>query len=487
MGLELIGMIIAAFGGLAVLRSAPMALTVLSIGGLLGAASALAFGPANITPGYLSLAFFMIAIAIRPNPIKYASLAFFPIRPGLILLALTIWAIFAGYLLPRIFAGSIMAFPMSASGMYHVEEKIGPAGSNLFHTIYFFAGLVMLIAVSSMIRTNSMMRRAGNAVLIAVGLNIAIAIIDLVTYSIGLSSLLDFIRNADYAQAFRQESMIGTKRVNGSFPEPSSFAAASVGLFAFTFRLWRVGIRSRITGPLALGTLIMLFLSFSSTGFVALGAYLAVAYSAITLGTDRRGAPTLISRPNRSAALMAIPVGATLLTFVIALRPDVMDSISGIFSGTITNKLQSASGIERSNWNMVGLRVFAETYGLGAGTGAIRTSSFVVGVLANLGLIGAILYAWFFWNLFQQRPERTSPLADAESHQYAAAARAGCFVSLIAAVLSSTQIHLGIHFYIFAGMACASLFYRRPTGVVLAPQPEAEPALDMMENEQAAR
>lgn len=487
MGLELIGMIIAALGGLAVLRSAPMALMVLSIGGLLGAASAMAFGPANITPGYLSLAFFMLAVVIRPEPIKYASLALQPFRPGNILLMLTIWAIFSGYALPRLFAGTLFAYPMNSAGFYIVIEQIFPAGTNMFHTIYFFAGLVMLTTVSCMIRTNSMMHRAGTAVLIAVGLNVALAILDLVTYSIGLTSLLEFIRNADYAQAYQQVSMIGTKRINGSFPEPSSFAGASVGLFAFTFRLWRVGVRSRITGPLALGTLIVIFLSFSSTGFVALAAYLSVAYTAITLGTDRQGAPILIARPNRSTALMAIPVGAALLTFVIALRPDILESITGIFSGTITNKLQSQSGIERSSWNMAGLRIFAETFGLGAGIGSLRTSSFIVAVLANLGLIGGILYAWFFWALFRQRPERRSPLADGESHQYAAAARAGCFVSLIAATLSASQVHLGIHFYIFAGMACASLFYRRPIGVAMRPPAEVDPDLDTMESDHAVR
>lgn len=477
MGIEIIGLIIVAFGGIALLRSAPMALTVLCVGGLLGAASAMAFGEANITPGHLSLAFFALAVFIRPDFFKFSTLCLQPLRPGLFLLALSVWAVVAGYLLPRVFAGSLMAYPLNASNFLKVEERLWPTGSNLFQSIYFASGLVIFVGVSTMVRTNSMMQRAGLAVLIAAGFNIAFAVIDLATYTVGQTSLLDFIRNAEYAQAYKQESMIGTKRVNGSFPEPSSFAAHSVALFAFCFRLWRVGVRSNITGPLALGTLIAVFLSFSSTGFGALMVYLSFAYTAIALGTDRHGTPTLITRPNRSTALMAIPIGALAVTILIAMRPDIVDSITGIFSGTITNKLNTDSGVERTAWNMAGLRIFAETYGLGAGTGAVRTSSFVIAVLANLGIIGAVLYTFFLWGLFRGQPERRSPLADGESYQYAAAGRAACFIYLIAASVASSSISLGIHFYVFAGMACASLFYRRPLSVPQRQAVEPSPAV----------
>ncbi len=476
MKVELIGLIIAGFGMLALLRSAPMALTVLCVGGLLAAASALASNQgANITPGFLSLAFFALAVAIRPEPIKFAALSLQPMRPGLFLLALSGWAVCAGYLLPRLFAGSIVAFPMNPSGFEWVQERLYPVGSNMFQSVYFVAGLVIFLTVSSMVRTNSMMQRAATAILIATGLNIAFAIIDLATYTAGLESLLNFVRNAEYAQAFRQESLIGTKRLNGTFPEPSSFAEVSVALFAFSFRLWRSGIRSQITGPLALGTIIAVFMSFSSTGFGALMVYLSFAYVAITLGTDDRGMPSVTSRANRSTALLALPVGALAVTIMIALRPDILDSITGIFGGTITNKLQSASGVERMTWNLAGLRIFSETYWLGAGTGAVRTSSFVVAVLANLGIIGATLYAFFLWGLFRGRPERTSALADEESKQIAAAARAGCFIYLIAVSVSSPQISLGIHFYVFAGMACASLFYRVPRQGVVRQNPALDP------------
>lgn len=477
MGIELVGLIILAFGGVAILRSAPMALSVLTVGGLLGAASAMAFGEANITPGHLSMLLFAFAVFIRPDFFKFSMMCLQPLRPGLYLLALSVWALVAGYLLPRIFAGEIMAFPLNATTWMRAQERLFPIGSNLYQSIYFAAGLIIFVGVSSMVRTNSMMQRAGLAVLIAAGCNIAFGIIDLVTFSIGQSDLLQFIRNADYAQAYKQYSMIGTKRVNGSFPEPSSFAATSVALFAFCFRLWRVGIRSKITGPLALGTLIAIFLSFSSTGFGALFVYLSFAYAAIALGTDRQGAPRLLTRPNRSSAIMAIPLSACALVVVIALRPDIVDSITGIFAGTFTDKLASDSGVERTAWNMAGLRVFVETYGLGAGTGAVRTSSFVVAVLANLGLIGALLYAGFLWGLFRAQPERGSPLADGESYQYAAAARGACFIYLIAASVASPSISLGIHFYIFAGMACASLFYRRPVAAFREQPLEPAPAM----------
>ncbi len=291
-------------------------------------------------------------------------------------------------------------------------------------------------------------------------MNIAVALIDTITFSVGAPHLLDFVRNGDYAQLFSHTYM-GIKRVTGTFPEASAFAGTAVALFAFSFRLWRVGIRSRLTGPLALGTLIALLFAFSSTGYATMLAYLGLAYGAVTIGADRRRVASSGFRLNQSVFLSFAPVLALVAAIIIATNPQLLDPIMETFDNSLTSKLQSSSGVERSSWNTEGLRVFFDTYGLGAGVGSVRTSSFFVAVLANLGLIGAALFGLFFWKLFRAHPEKTSQLASDESIQYAAAARAGCFASLIAGGVSSSGVDLGILFYAMAGMACASLFYRK--------------------------
>lgn len=468
MGLELIGLIVAGFGVLALLRSAPAALTVLCSAGLFQAASAMAFGGANITPGHLSLAFFLAAIAARPDALKYGALALYPMRPGLILATLTVWALASGFLLPRVFAGQFMVFPMNSETFIIRKVTLYPQGANFNQSVYFAAGLMIFLSVSSLVRSNSMMQRAGAAMLAAIAVNIVIVIIDSLTFALGISDVLQFIRNAEYAQNF-MHTFMGMKRITGSFPEAAAFTTTSVGLFAFTFRLWRAGVRSRVTGPLAIMTLIAIVLSFSSTGYVALLVYLSFSYATTMLGADRRGVVNMSAFTNQSIFISMGPLIALAAAIALAINPELLTPITQTIDQSITAKLQTASGIERSSWNTAGLGVFAETYGLGAGTGSVRTSSFAVGVLANLGVIGAVLFAWFFWGIFRNRPERKAVMADPEAHLYAAAARAGCFAILTAACISGSTIDLGIHFYVFAGIACASLFYRRPVASRTAP------------------
>lgn len=469
MGIELIGLITIALGGIAVLRSSAMSLTVLCCVGLLQAASAMAFGQANITPGHLSVAFFVLAILIREYPFRFGMMVLQPGRPGLILAALSLWAVASGILMPRLFAGAFFVFPMSSVGLIR-EIPLYPQGSNFNQTVYFVAGLVIFLSVSSMVRTPQSMARAAMAIMICALLNIAIVLVDTVTFAVGLSTALDFIRNADYSQLFSHHYM-GVKRITGSYPEASSFASASAGLFAFNFRLWRSGIRPKLTGIISALTFAAILFSFSSTGYVTVLCYLAFAYALTASGIDTRTRGNPFAAINRRLFVSFGPLLAILVAASVAVRPDLLDPVMELFDRSIASKLDSASGVERSSWNEAGLRAFFETYGLGAGVGSSRTSSFVVGVLSNVGIIGAVLFAMYFYSLFRSKPELRTPLADEETRVYASAARAGCFSILLAACVSSSVIDLGIHFYVMAGMACASLFYRPAAMVQTMPEP----------------
>jgi len=98
-----------------------------------------------------------------------------------------------------------------------------------------------------------------------------------------------------------------------------------------------------------------------------------------------------------------------------------------------------------------------------------------VGVLANLGVIGALLFAGFFYQLFKPAQTENMP-PESDSMVIVSAARAACFISLIADCLSATSIDLGIHFYVYAGLICASVFYRERQRIVLVDVQGAQPA-----------
>ena len=462
MSIELIGLITFGVGVLAVMRSTAMALALACCAGLLGAASAMSFGSANITPGHLSLGFLVVAVLIRNRGFDYATLAMQRGRPGFILLLLCIWGFGSAILMPRLFAGEFMIFPMNSDRKFIIEVPLYPSGANFNQAVYFAAALFIFAAVSSMARTNDMLKRAGGALIIASALNLIIVLIDTATFAVGAVNALDFIRNADSSQNFSHKFM-GVKRVTGAFPEAATFATFSVGLFAFNFRLWRGGVRPETTGLIALLTFFAILFAFSSTGYLALICYLAVAYARVLGRTDGRRSLASRSSTNRIIFISLGPLAALAAAAAVAIKPDLLTPVMETFDQSITSKLGSASGVERTSWNMGGLRAFIETYGLGAGVGSVRTSSFLVGVMANLGLIGLVLFGVFFMRLFLEDVSKRSRLANDESHQYASAGRAGCFAILIASAVSSSSVDLGIHFYVMAGIACASLFYR--TGI----------------------
>lgn len=459
MNIALIGLITTALGGLAVFRSSAFALALMCCMALLGAASAMSFGPANITPGYLSIGFFTLAVMIRVDAFRYIAHVLVQGRAGIYLIALSAWALMSSQIMPRLFAGEFLIFPMNSVTKTIIEVPLYPSSANFTQAVYFISGPVIFALVSSMARNMEVMKRAAFALIIASIVNLIIVLLDTVTFAIGLSSALDFIRNADYAQLFSHQFM-GIKRVTGAFPEASAYAGTAVTLFAFNFRLWRGGVFSNLTGPVSLLTFITILFSFSSSGYAALFLYLALAYAGVISGLEDRGSSSPEATRNRILFFALGPMLGILIAIALALNPALLDPVIETFDSRVTNKLGSASGIERTAWNTSGLNAFFETAGLGAGTGSVRTSSFVVGIMANLGVIGMLLFGVFLARLFTSKPEQYSDSATYEAKQIASAARAGCFTCLVGAAVVATSIDLGILFYVCAGLTCASAFYR---------------------------
>jgi hypothetical protein len=120
---------------------------------------------------------------------------------------------------------------------------------------------------------------------------------------------------------------------------------------------------------------------------------------------------------------------------------------------TVFDKLSSDSGVERTRWNEQAMVNFADTDGLGAGVGSVRASSFPIAVLGNIGLPGAVTYGIFLLQLFFGRRGRWQAPFPAACQ---GAARWACFTQLVAASVAGSFIDLGLPFFVFAGLACAT-------------------------------
>jgi len=457
MSIQLIGLMTAAMAALGLLHSQRMALTVLCVAALLKAAAALFLGGANVPPGHLALAFFALAVIIRFNGFRASLSALeFP-KAGFFLLLLVIWAVVSGFVMPRLFLGQFTVFPLTTTGKVIAEVPLVPVGSNMNQSIYFVGSLIAFITVVGMARTGQLLYACAGALIFAAGANVALAFLDAGTYAIGMADALSFLRNNNYAQLYTHE-FIGIKRFVGSFPEASAFAGTSVGLFAFCFRLWRGGVMTFWTGWVSVGLLVCIMMALSSTGYVALAAYLMIAYSNSLTGTDPTIGRDRRTQSRRMYFISMGPAAALLGAMAVAFKPDLLDPIIQIFDNSITSKLGSSSGIERMSWNTSGIANFFQTFGLGAGIGSVRTSNFLIAIAANLGVIGLLLYGLFFAKVFTtsvSHPmlEKGDPLL-----QIAAAGRSGAFTLILSAMLSAPIVDLGILFFVMCGLACASVF-----------------------------
>jgi hypothetical protein len=448
MTLELIGIITLLVGLVGLFREISFIVYFFFSSTLLGSAAAIildSLGGINISPGHLLLGFLTLSLLRDKRSLRAVSGEISIGRPGFWLLLTVIYSTIGAFFLPRLLMGQTLVYAVRAENPFNTP--LAPAMSNLTQSIYFIADLVCFVVLSGYASTVAGRRVLGTAALACATLNLIFAVLDLATYFTNTTELLSFIRNANYT-LLNDTEVGGLKRIVGSFTEASSFAAVTLCYFAFTSRLWLLGVRPHVTLPLAVLSLLALILSTASTAYVGLSVLLAAIYLQVLLSALRRSATVQMVY-----FIGASPVILATIALVIAFNQDFSDYVRDFLNGLIFDKLSTASGIERSAWNSQALQNVMDTFGFGVGNGSVRASSFPVAVLASLGVTGALLFSLFFVTLFFSRRKKQpfDPVDDA----YRQAAKWACFALLITSTTSGALIDLGLVFYAFAALACA--------------------------------
>ncbi|MEN3794739.1 hypothetical protein [Fulvimarina sp. MAC3] len=448
MRIELIGLIVVLIGVWTVYRGLNFGLAALALFSLLGASAALilpALGGASIQPAHLSLAFLSLTIAIRPALIGVSFSSLNYPNPGFWFATFVLYSVVTAVFMPRIFAGSTVTYSLARGNEHHfiLATPLRPTTTNITQAVYLLGDIICFAAAFASARLGE----AGalvKAILIAGVLCAAFAFLDLATYATGTQELMDVIRNANY-RMLEDGEIQGFKRIVGSFSEAGAYGYAALGFYAFALMLWIENYPSRLAGPLALTLIVTILLATSTT------AYAATAF--LSLGVLVYCVSAIFSRRANSRHLLyvlicvvAIPVGIA----IASMMPEVRDSVLGLFERTVVNKLDSQSGEERMRWNDQALISFADTAGLGGGLGSIRTSSFVVALLSNVGLPGTLIFVLFFISLAR--------LALAETRKrtldpVVIAGLTSCFALIAAAAISAGAVDLGIMFCLYAGLA----------------------------------
>ncbi|MDQ7988872.1 MAG: hypothetical protein REI09_04475 [Candidatus Dactylopiibacterium sp.] len=467
MTLEWIGIVFLALG-LLLLWSAPERLLGLQILACVFAGSAAlglpALGGATVAPALASLAV-LFACVLRYGHFNSLLAALAPGRAGAWLLALCVWGVLSAFLMPRLFAGEVDVISMDRNqltlGLSVPLIPLAPGTGNLTQTAYV-AGEVFVFAVALVfLRLEGGLERAGRAVLWLAAINLLAAAVDLFGYYAGLGNLLAPLQTASYA-FMPEASFGGIKRINGTFPEASAFAGFTLPVLAFCYVMFRENLWRRASGPLAIGTLAALLLSTSSSGYAGLAIYGLTAFTVAFVSGSRRGGQMYVGHYVRltTVALLAV-------TALLVLLPGLREQAWSIIESTLLYKGESASALERGEWNRVSWQAFLDTWGLGAGLGSARASSLSMVLASNLGLPGIVLFAGFIAHVLFAR------LPAGMTHQQRViviAARHAVLANLIVATISASVFDLGVLFYVFCAISCCpALLFRSPSPAPAAP------------------
>ena len=359
--------------------------------------------------------------------------------------------------LPRLFLGetSVFVVDVGVGGRGGIVElTLAPVSGNVTQPGYLFVSAFTALALCVMLVQKDMLQSVRRGFLLLAALNLGMGLVDLVAKSAGMGDVLGFLKTANYAMLDQEYE--GFQRLNGAFPEPSSFAAASLASFAFCYTYWR-RTGDRVPKWLAIGTLALLLRSTASTAYAGL---IVLGAAAALLGIRQlyRGQ---IARMDLML-LGVVAVGTFGILSALVYDPATVKPVWDLFDTFLLEKMSSDSGQERAYWNVKSLQSFQDTWGLGVGMGSSRASSWPIAVLSQLGLAGAIAMGCLVATVTRGYGGYIGRI-DKEQAAVLAAVRASAFASIVAASLINGSADPGILFFIALAVIVSARIRARRT------------------------
>ncbi|MDC7692747.1 hypothetical protein PQU94_00465 [Asticcacaulis sp. DXS10W] len=379
--------------------------------------SLLAFGSLAIVPASMlggttilasSMAFLLLSMksVLVPGGIYQVYIASRDLRGMGFLVVYTVLAVTGAFVLPRAFAGQISAYP--AAGFVQ-PIPIYPSGSNFNQSINLIISCGVAVTFFVLARAENFAYRFAAALIWAGGAVIITGVADMVSPFTGLGGVLEQFRTASYI--FMTDNVVlGARRIIGLMPEASSYgtlAAAIGGALLFCRNAFPDRDKWRVAIPIGALCLVLSALSTSSS------AYGALAVTGALLVAD--GFFRLVNgSPKQKAAALrelwfAFCVGMIFICVIVA-NEGFREFAVRMVETTVLKKSQSTSFAERSAWTFYGMVAFKESMGLGVGIGSVRTSNFFVNVLASTGVVGAVLFGIYVFQVFLAKVWSNNPV-----------------------------------------------------------------------------
>ncbi|MFT4184966.1 MAG: hypothetical protein QM636_23940 [Rhizobium sp.] len=447
MSIEPIGIVAIVIGLFCLLLGNGATVVALAIMAVLGSAAAMFLGSANIQPGHVLLAFLVLGVITRESTARDFVQALRLGEPGFWFMLLAAYGVMSAYFSPRLLTGETQIVPLGTTAFGDTRSTVPlvPVSSNLTQSVYMIGNLIcfaMTVAVASSWRGFHAVLAGLLAYSVA---NTVFAMLDIGTYATGSQGLLAFMRNAQYT-LHTDDQIAGVKRIVGSFTEASSFARSTLGVLGLTGTLWICGHRPLLTGSIAAASLVLVVMSTSSTGLVGAPVITLILYATALSVSMRKGAHSFAS-----VVIVFVPLLSLAVGLLVAIDPDLSKLVYNYVDIIALGKSTSNSGIERHSWNVVAFQNIFDSSGVGVGLGTARTSSFLLALLANVGIPGTLCYLAFAFAAFlRKRGVAGSFSADARL-----AARNGALGLLIGDMMVSPVIDQGLFFCMLAALASA--------------------------------
>lgn len=381
-----------------------------------------------------------------------------PGQPGFWIGLLWIYCVFSAMYAPAVFRGATDVFSISrsANAAGIVSTPLRPTTGNITQLFSMTLSVMAFFAFATLFRLRPDAASVIKAMAVATGVHFVLGWLDVASHAVGASALLEPIRTANYA-ILDDHRMIGIKRMVGGFAEASSFGSYSLGVFAFWLQFWLLKPQSRVARWMLVASLIVLLRSTSSGAYLAMVVYLMLFGGWMVLTRLRLAIP-------RQAVLIGLPVVMLGWLSVLALFAayNLAEPVTAFLDRSIFNKLETSSGIERMSWNAQAFQNFVDTWGVGAGLGSVRASTWLMASLGSLGAIGTLIFVSALFTTFRARVTTTDDTLSATI----SALKAACFALLLSDLLTAATPNLGVFFFAMAGlitgMARATALERSP-------------------------
>ncbi len=370
------------------------------------------------------------------------------IRPVWVLVFLMLYAVVGAWLFPRLFAGQTSAFVQSKTRSGVIEASLGPVSANISQTGYFVLGGLAAISICVLLLHKDRIDQIRRGFFLWCFLHAGMGLLDLLSKLAGAGDVLRIIRTANYVM-LTEHVEAGFSRIAGSYSEASAFGGVSLACLSFCYVYWRK-TKSRMAQGLSLVLLILIVLSTSSTAYVGLAVLcLPVAFSVMRSLLSGRVATEEI------LIITVLSLGVCTVLAIVLYNEKMLDPVTHLIDTTLINKSSSASGQERTYWNVKSLQSFFDTSGLGIGIGSSRASSWPIAVISQLGLVGSLMMATLV-AVVARGLGRLRPFVDSETDAVASSVRACALAGIVAGSLASGTPDPGMVFFIALAVIAAS-------------------------------